>query len=108
VTEAVLDASVVLKWIRPHGERHLLGARAFEAGELIVFAPPLLRLEIVNVAGRRWRFGESALLELALALEALAFELTEPELGRVAHWTACGLTAHDATWPSLRQSRHGS
>jgi hypothetical protein len=59
VTEVVLDAPVVLKWFRVEGERHLDPARslraAFEAGELIVFAPPLLRLEIVNLAGRRWR-----------------------------------------------------
>ena len=48
MTEAVLDASVILKWFRGEGERHLAAARslraAFEAGEPLVFAPPLLRL----------------------------------------------------------------
>lgn len=57
--EAVLDASVVLKWFRADGERHLDGARslraAFEAGQLAVLAPPLLRLEIIDAAGRRWQ-----------------------------------------------------
>lgn len=105
MTEAVLDASVVLKWFRGEGERNLAAARslrvAFEAGELVVLAPPLLRLEIVNVAGRRWRFGEEALVELAATLDELGFELREPELGHVARWTARGLTAYDAAYVAL-------
>src|SRR5581483_8702499 len=56
VIEAVLDASVVIKWFRAQGERHVEPARAlraaYETGELVVFTPPLLGLEIVNVAGR--------------------------------------------------------
>jgi len=105
VTEAVLDASVVLKWFRGEGERNLAPARslrrAFEAGELVVFAPPLLRLEIVNVAGRRWRWAEDALVELGAALDELGLELMEPDLGRVARWTARGLTAYDAAYVAL-------
>jgi predicted nucleic acid-binding protein len=89
VSEVVLDASVVLKWFRSEGERHVDEARAlrtaYEKGELLVFAPPL-HLEILNVAGRRWRLGEEALVELAGALEELGFELLEPPLERVAHW----------------------
>ncbi len=108
MTEVVLDASVVLKWFRAEGERHVGPARslrtAFEAGELIVFTPPLLRLEIVNVAGRRWRWGESALVELAAALDELGFELIEPELGRVAYWTARGLTAYDAAYVAVAET----
>jgi predicted nucleic acid-binding protein len=107
MTEAVLDASVVLKWFRSDGERHVERARAirasFEAGELIVFAPPLLHLEIINVAGRRWRWPESALVDLATALEDLGFDLREPELTRVATWTAKGLTAYDAVYVALAE-----
>lgn len=103
--EAVLDAPVILKWFREEGERHVAAARslraAFEAGELLVSAPPLLRLEIVNVAGRRWRWDEAALLDLAAALDELGFEFREPELGRVARWTARGLTAYDAAYVAL-------
>jgi len=102
VTEAVLDASVVIKWFRSEGERHVDCARAlrrsFEAGELIVFTPPLLRLEIVNVAGRRWRWEEAALLDLATALDELGFEQIEPDLARIAQWTARGLTAYDGAY----------
>lgn len=108
MTEVVLDASVVIKWFRAEGERHVESARAlrraFEAGELIVFAPPLLRLEIVNVAGRRWRWGEAALVDLAAALDDLGFELREPDLARVAHWTARGLTAYDGAYVAVAEA----
>lgn len=108
MTEAVLDASVVIKWFRAEGERNVDAARAlrmsFEAGELIVFTPPLLRLEIVSVAGRRWRWDEPALADLADALDDLGFELTEPDLVRVAHWTSRGLTAYDAAYVAVAES----
>lgn len=106
--EAVLDASVVIKWFRSEGERHVGYARAlrrsFEAGELIVFTPPLLRLEIVNVAGRRWRWDEAALVDLAAALDELGFEQTEPDLLRVARWTARGLTAYDGAYVAVAEA----
>ncbi|MHB8642299.1 MAG: type II toxin-antitoxin system VapC family toxin [Gaiellaceae bacterium] len=109
MTQVVLDASVVLKWFRTNGERHGDRARAlrviFEQGRLAVLAPPLLRLEIVNVARRRWRWGESALVELAVALDELGFEFEEPELPRVASWTARGLTAYDAVYVALAETR---
>jgi predicted nucleic acid-binding protein len=109
VIEAVLDASVVVKWFRADGERHLDPARSlrarFEAGELLVLAPPPLRLEIVNVAGRRWHWSAEALLDLAVALEEVGFEFEEPELTRVAAWTARGLTAYDAAYVALAESR---
>lgn len=108
MTEVVLDASVVMKWFRVEGERHVPPARslrsAFEAGELIVLAPPLLRLEIVNVAGRRWGWAENALVDLATALEQLGFEMIEPDLVRVAYWTARGLTAYDGTYVAVAEA----
>jgi predicted nucleic acid-binding protein len=108
VREVVLDASVLLKWFRGEGERHADEARAFrtayEAGELVVFAPPLLYLEVLNVAGRRWLFGEHDLLTLALALEDLGFELLEPPLERIAGWIARGLTAYDAAYVAAAEA----
>jgi len=107
VIEVVLDASVVIKWFRAEGERHVQPARslraAFEAGELTAFAPALLRLEIVNVAGRLWHWDESALTDLAIGLDGLGFELTEPDLVRVAYWTARGLTAYDAAYVAVAE-----
>jgi len=108
VIEAALDASVVIKWFRSEGERHVAHARAlrrsFEAGELIVFTPPLLPLEIINVAGRRWRWDEAALVDLAAALDELGFEQIEPDVVHVARWTARGLTAYDGAYVAVAEA----
>ncbi len=107
MTELVLDASVVIKWFRSEGERGAAAARslraAFEAGDLLVFAPPLLWLELLNVAGRRWRWDETALTQLAEGLADLGFEVVEPDLPAVARWTAAGLTAYDAAYVAVAE-----
>jgi predicted nucleic acid-binding protein len=108
VTELTLDASVVLKWFRSQGERNVEPARrlraAYEAGELIVFAPTLLPLEIVNVAGRRWGWPTAELTRLAGALDELGIELLDPDLERVAAWTGAGLTAYDAAYVAVAEA----
>jgi predicted nucleic acid-binding protein len=102
VNEAVLDASVVLKWFHSAGEGHVEVARQlraqFEAGELRVLAPRLLWLELLNVAARRWGWPQSQLEQLAVTLEQLGFEQVEPELLNVARGAANGLTAYDAAY----------
>ena len=102
MNEAVLDASVVLKWFHSEGERHLDGARhlraQFEAGELRVLAPQLLWLELLNVAARSWGWPQAQLELLAVTLEQLGFDVLDPELPRVAKWAANGLTAYDAAY----------
>jgi predicted nucleic acid-binding protein len=109
VTEAVLDASVVLKWFTQAPERGQAEARAlrgdYQAGRLAVVVPSLLFLELLNVAGRRWGWDELALGELAGALDGLLFEAAEPELARVAVWVARGLTAYDAAYVALAEER---
>lgn len=107
MNEAVLDASVVLKWFHSDGEEHLEAARElrerFEAGELRVLAPPLLWLEILNVAARRWRWTAAKMEQLAAALPGLGFELVEPELVGVARWASQGLTAYDAAYVAVAE-----
>jgi predicted nucleic acid-binding protein len=107
VKDVVLDASVVLEWFRPNEARSEAARSlrvAYAAGELFVFAPALLSLEIVNVAGRRWGWNEAELVELATSLRALGFELVEPDLSRVARWTARGLTAYDAAYVAVAET----
>jgi predicted nucleic acid-binding protein len=108
VREVVLDASVVVKWFRRDGARHVEHARALRAsyvqGELFVWAPPLLRLELLNVAGRQWLLGEEALTTLAGAFEDIGFELLEPPLEGVARWVARGLSAYDAAYVAVAES----
>lgn len=77
--------------------------RAFDRGELFAFAPPFLRLEVLNVAGRRWRWSEPELIDLAMTLDGPGLVLHEPSLGSVARWTARGLTAYDAAYMALAE-----
>jgi predicted nucleic acid-binding protein len=107
VSDAVLDASVLVKWFHSDGEEHVERARAlrasFEAGELRILAPPLLWLEIVNVAARRWGWRQARLERLARSLSSLGFEISEPDLVAVARWAARGLTAYDAAYIALAE-----
>jgi predicted nucleic acid-binding protein len=109
VTEAVLDASVVLKWFARTPERGQPEARAlrgdYQGGRLAVVVPSLFFLELLNVAGRRWGWDELALGELAGALQDLLFEVAEPELAQVAAWAFRGLTAYDAAYVALAEER---
>lgn len=108
MTDLVVDASVVLKWFRTEGEANVEPARAlrasFAAGRLMVHAPPLLRLEIVNVAARRWGWDEARLTDLAESLGELGIAYTEPDPVRVARWAARGLTAYDAAYVALAEA----
>jgi len=105
--EVVLDASVVLKWFHGEGERNLEPALelrgSFEKGELHVLAPPLLWLEILNVAARSWRWNGDRMSRLAASLPELGFEMVEPELETVAHWAAAGLTSYDAAYVTVAE-----
>ncbi len=105
--EAVLDASVVLKWFHRGDEVHAEAAGLlrgdFEAGELRVIAPPLLWLEIINVAARRWGWDSSQLEALAASLSELGFELVEPEPEAIARWAGRGLTAYDAAYVAVAE-----
>jgi predicted nucleic acid-binding protein len=103
VIECVLDASVLLSWFTSGApDPGALGLRAeFEAGELSVLAPPLLQLEVLNVAGRRWGWSGDTLADLAETLDHLPLELVEPELPAVATWVSRGLTAYDAAYVAV-------
>lgn len=106
--DLVVDSSVVLKWIRTEGEEHVEQANAllhmFEAGRIRFTAPPLLQLELVNVAARKWGWPEEGLVELLERVGGLRFELVEPPLPGVARWTAAGLSAYDAAYVALAEA----
>jgi predicted nucleic acid-binding protein len=107
VTEAVLDASVVVKWFRSEGEANVEVARTLRAqlaaGELHVLAPPLIWLELINVAARRWAWSLTKLEQLAQALTGLGFELIEPDIATLARWAASGLTTYDAAYVAVAE-----
>ncbi|MHB1837866.1 MAG: PIN domain-containing protein [Solirubrobacteraceae bacterium] len=107
MSDLVLAASVVVKWFHADGERNAAAARAlrdrYRQGELRVLAPPLLALEVVGLAARRWRWDAARLERLAGALGMLAFEPVEPQLSAVARWAARGLTAYDAAYVAVAE-----
>jgi predicted nucleic acid-binding protein len=100
----VLDASVVVRWFRTPAEPTGTALRSeFESGRIAVTIPRLLFLELLNVAGRQWRWREEKLLEFAEELDSTKFELLDPDLGRVANWVGRGLTAYDASYVALAE-----
>lgn len=107
MAEVVLDASVVLKWFHVEGETHAVDAQGlrtrYASGEFRVLAPPLLWLELLNVAARAWNWERDRLERFATALPGLGFEIFEPELGAVARWCAQGLTAYDAAYVAIAE-----
>jgi predicted nucleic acid-binding protein len=107
--DLVLDASVVAEWYHAEGERHVEAAERlrieYQGGDLHVAVPTLLFIELVNLAGRRWRFAESDLLDLSHALNELRFTVQQPDLVAVARWTARGLTAYAASYIALAEVR---
>lgn len=110
MTGLVFDASVVLKWFRREGEVHREAAlalrAAFATGRMIVFAPALLYVEILNVAGRQWLWSEVQLARLATGIHALGFETRDPDLESVARWVARGLTAYDAAYVAVAETEN--
>lgn len=99
---AVVDASVVLLWYANEDNDAATKLRIqHRRGDLDVVVPTLLYLEVINIAARRWRWSEEALVELARGLDALSFDTVEPSLTGVATWAASGLTAYDASYVAL-------
>lgn len=104
--EVVLDASIIARWFGPTADPpSALWRSDFEAGQLDITVPALVFLELLNVAGRQWRWAEDRLLELVRRLEVSRFEILDPRLDRIASWTARGLTVYDATYVALAEER---
>jgi predicted nucleic acid-binding protein len=108
-TALVLDASIVVKWIRPRGEQRVAEARAlrvaYRRGAYSAAVPALFYLEMINIAARRWRWSPMRLDRLVAWLNALAFTTDEPPLQRITYWANRGLTAYDACYLALAELR---
>lgn len=79
--------------------------RRFEAGELWIVVPPLLFLELLNIAARRWQWSTERLVEFGRELSSYGFQIVQPDLVRIAGWTGKGLTAYDACYAALAEER---
>lgn len=107
--ERILDASILVKWFKREDEEHVEAARAlverYEQGKLAICAPPLLFVEMLNIAARRWSWEARRLTTLAEQMDAYAFRIQQPSLVAIARWTARGLTAYDASYVALAEER---
>jgi len=104
--EVVLDTSVIARWFGPTADpASALWRSHFEAGEVDITIPSLLFVELLNIAGRQWRWTGDRLLVLVRRLEESRLEVAEAPLARIASWTARGLTAYDATYVALAEER---
>ncbi|MDO8186306.1 PIN domain-containing protein [Conexibacter sp. JD483] len=105
--DLVVDANVVLAWIRAEDEPLTAQATsvrdAFHRGQVGLVVPPLTAYEVLNVAGRKWRWPADALDRLVAELFALGLETVEPPLSEVARWTATGLSAYDAAYVAVAE-----
>lgn len=101
----VIDASVVVKWFKVEQEAGVEEALAlladFEAGRVLLAAPALLPLELLNVLGRRARWPEPELRAAAARLDRLALQIVDPDLVTVARWVGRGLSAYDAAYVAV-------
>lgn len=107
--ERVLDASVLVKWFKDQDEEHADVARRiaeqYEKGLLAITAPPLLFVETLNIAARRWRWEAPLLSDLAEQMDTYAFRVQQPSLAAIARWAGRGLTAYDACYVALAEER---
>jgi predicted nucleic acid-binding protein len=107
VIDLVVDANVVLAWIRADDEPLAPQAAAvrgaFRGGRVSLVVPPLTAYEVLNVAGRKWRWPADALERLADDLRTLGLKTVEPSLADVARWTATGLSAYDAAYVAVAE-----
>jgi predicted nucleic acid-binding protein len=105
---AVLDASVIVKWYVPVEEGLVAEARFLrqrhEEADLEVVVPSILFLEVLNVAGRRWRWDEAALLDLVAELDDLQVDVSAAGLPSIAAWIARGLSSYDAAYVALAET----
>jgi predicted nucleic acid-binding protein len=109
VIELVLDASVLVKWFKSLNEQHVDVALEiydrFSQGELFVVSPPLVFLELLNAASRRWGWSADRLEQFATDLNHVGLDVVQPSLHGIAHWCSRGLTAYDAAYVALAEER---
>ncbi len=105
--EAVVDASVVVKWfVREEYTGESLRLRdAYVDGLVDLLAPCLLPMEVLNALKYSGRFGEDELKEVSSVIEGYQFTLYDLA-GRYAERTVeiamrKGLTIYDASYVAL-------
>lgn len=71
---------------------------------LAVVAPPLLLLEVLNVAAKRWRWSVDGVRAMGSDLRAIPFHFMEPDIRTVTEWVVAGLSAYDAAYVAVAET----
>jgi predicted nucleic acid-binding protein len=108
VIDLVVDANVVLKWLRPDElppapEAELLFT-AHKAGRIRVTVPTMLPLEVLNVTARKWRVAPEVISQTARWFDLVGLKVTSPDLRAVARWVVAGLSAYDAAYVAVAEA----
>jgi len=110
--QAVIDASVVLKWYladEQHGEKALGLLNKYISNELHILAPSLLEYEVINalvIARKRGRIEEETLLSAIDGFLGLGIELKNLSMfsTRVLHFCKVyNRSAYDASYLALAE-----
>ncbi|ABL77460.1 type II toxin-antitoxin system VapC family toxin [Thermofilum pendens] len=105
--EAVVDASVVVKWfVEEEGSDKALKVRdMYVEGEVELVAPELLVYEVLNALYYKRLFSEEEMAQVLEALEAYSFKLypLKGEYARKALEISyrCDVTVYDASYVAL-------
>jgi len=105
--EAVVDASIIVKWfvIEENSDKALKIRDKYVEGELKIIAPELITFEILNALKYKELFNEEELKEISEALQAYSFSLY-PLKGEYARKTVevavkNNITIYDASYVAL-------
>jgi len=110
--QAVIDASVVLKWYladEQHGEKAIGLLNKYISNELHILAPSLLEYEVINalvIARKRGRIEEETLLSAIDGFLGLGIELKNLSMfsTRVLHFCKVyNRSAYDASYLALAE-----
>lgn len=93
----VVDAKVIASWFS-HPNPRLRDE--YEAGALIIFAPPSARLELIDLLAA---LASGDIDELISAIDHLRFELVEPPTNALGRWIRRGLRAAAASYAALAE-----
>lgn len=100
----VIDSSVAVEWFEADGEPGAVALRGLlSVGDAIGIASPILPFEVLNVAGRSWRWPASDLAEIRSKLVGPVTYQFPPDVGILCRWIEAGLTSYDASYAALAE-----
>ena len=96
----VIEPSAFLGWFAADGPGSRL-REEYERGSLVVIAPRVFALTVLEVAARRSGWGPDRLRRLATEVDRVGFELRDPPPAELAAWLAKGLNGNQAAHAAL-------